>query len=421
MRFEPSPRTTAAILVVGYAAFFLCRSNVDAALPLWSRAYGYDKVELGRLSAIAVLAYGVGKLVLGMAADVLGGRRMILVAIGGSVAASLLIGMSTGLLLLTVLAATNRFFQSGGWIGVVGVASRWFPRDRHGAFMGVVSTSYEAGSVLSLLLCGGLVRMGLGWRWLFVVNPLLFCTVGILVAISLSDAPRELVSSPAASVAVRSPARRVFGETLPWLGRQRSFWIALLLSFLLTFIRTGFLTWTPMFLAELGAADGQGVGGAILKSAVFPAAGVVGALAAGWLSDRAGVMKRAPVIAAGLGLLFIAIVLLSEGGIRDPRLAIVALAACGLCLLGPYSLIAGALALDIAKGRGAAMAAGMLDAAGYVGGSLSGIILGSLAERSGWGAVFRCLAGAALAGLMVAGIWTFRGRVRLAEPQTGAG
>jgi sugar phosphate permease len=419
MRSEPGPGRTAAILVAGYAAFFLCRSNVDAALPLLSIAYGYDKVELGRLSSIAVLAYGIGKLVLGMAGDLLGGRRTILVAIAGSVAASLLIGMSTGLLLLTALAALNRFFQSGGWIGVVGVASRWFPRDRHGGFMGVVSTSYEAGGVLSLLLCGWLVRMGLGWRWLFVVNPLLFAAVGIVVALTLSDAPREPVGSTAASEPGRSPA--IFGETLPWLGRQHTFWIAILLSFLLTFIRTGFLTWTPMFLAELGAAHGQGVGGAIVKSAVFPAAGIVGALAAGWLSDRAGPMKRAPVIAGGLGLLFIAILLLSEGGIRDPRLAVAALAACGLCLLGPYSLIAGALALDIAKGRGAAMAAGLLDAAGYVGGSLSGIILGSLAERSGWGAVFRCLAGAALAGFFVAGIWTLRGRARLAEPQTGVG
>jgi sugar phosphate permease len=419
---ERGRRQTAAILVVAYAAFFLCRSNVDAALPLLSRAYGYDKVELGRLAATAVLAYGVGKLVLGAAGDFIGGRSLILIALAGSVAASLALGMSTGLVLLTAFAAANRFFQSGGWVGVVGVSSRWFPEERHGGFMGVVSTSYEAGSVLSLLLCGWLVRMGLGWRWLFVVNPLLLAGVGLFVAWALRDGPRapaEPRKEPSSEEGSRVHALR---ETLRWLGTRGSFWIALVLSFLLTFVRTGFLTWTPMFLAELSALRGEAVGGAIVKSAIFPAAGIVGALTAGWLSDRAGTMKRAPVIAAGLALLVVAILVLSESGIRDPKLTLGAIAACGLFLLGPYSLIGGALALDVAKGRGAATAAGMIDAAGYVGGSLSGLILGALAEESGWRAVFHFLAGVALAGWVVAGTWALRGSRRLghAGPEMGS-
>ena len=77
-----------AALFAAYASFYLCRANVDASLPLLARAFGYDKAQLGRLSSIAILGYAAGKISLGPLGDVLGGRRLILVAVVGSVAAS---------------------------------------------------------------------------------------------------------------------------------------------------------------------------------------------------------------------------------------------------------------------------------------------------------------------------------------------
>src|ERR1044071_9893721 len=137
-------------LFLTYASFFLCRSNVDAALPLLSKAYGYDKEQLGRLSSFAILGYAAGKVSLGPLGDLAGGRRLMLASILGSALALLGFGMSTSLAALTVFAVANRWFQSGGWAGLVHVASREFVPTEHGSVMGTLSTSYEIGSALSL-------------------------------------------------------------------------------------------------------------------------------------------------------------------------------------------------------------------------------------------------------------------------------
>ena len=400
-------RLVIAALYLAYASYYLCRANVDASLPLLSAAYGYDKESLGRLASLAILCYAVGKILFGPVGDVIGGRRLLAISIAGSVVASVGFGFSSSLLLFTFFAGANRCFQSGGWVGVVHVASRELAPSERGSKMGIMSTSFEVGNVASLLLCGALVGAGLGWRALFVVNPALFAVIGFIAIALLGwvnprasfhdrDAPRE--------GRAEGDGGRVFDRLL-WLIGVRSFWIALTLSFLLTFVRAGFATWIPMFLADLAQRSGGTTSGALMQSAIFPAAGFLGALAAGTVSDRFGPGRRAPVIAGSLALLVLAILLLAHGGVDDRRTALIAIGACGLFLLGPYSLVGGAIVLDVGAGRAAGTAAGLVDASGYLGASMGGVLLGMLAERHGWSSAFDALASAALLACMVATIW----------------
>jgi sugar phosphate permease len=399
-------RLVIAALYVAYAAYYLCRANVDASLPLLSAAYGYDKESLGRLASLAILCYAAGKVLLGPLGDVIGGRRLLAISIAGSVAASVGFGFSTSLLLFTFFAGLNRCLQAGGWVGVVHVSSRELAAAERGSMMGILSTSFEVGNVVSLLLCGALVGSGFGWRALFVVNPALFAVVGLFTIALLG-----WVSPQASSRRGEARVPRAEGDAGPvfdrlvWLARARSFWIALALSFLLTFVRAGFATWIPMFLTDLAERSGGTTSGALVQSAIFPAAGFLGALCAGPLSDRFGPGRRAPVIAISLALLVFAILVLAHGGIDDKRTALLAISACGLFLLGPYSLVGGAIVLDVGAGRAAGTAAGLVDAGGYVGASMGGVLLGMLAQRHGWSLAFDALASAALLACIVATFW----------------
>jgi sugar phosphate permease len=60
---------TVSLLVLGYAGYYLCRSNLSVTLPLIIddlAARGWDpnsaKVSLGALASIGVFAYAVGAL-----------------------------------------------------------------------------------------------------------------------------------------------------------------------------------------------------------------------------------------------------------------------------------------------------------------------------------------------------------------------
>ncbi|GAC1358845.1 MAG: glycerol-3-phosphate transporter [Polyangiales bacterium] len=413
-------RLVAGTLLAGYASLYLCRSNFDAAVPLWIVDFGWTKTRLGAVASTSVLAYAIGKLVLGVVGDAIGGKRVLLLAMGGSVLFTALIGLTLGrgalvggaaIVGLTVLASGNRFVQAGGWGGVVHVVSRWFPPRRHGTVMGALSTSYELGNLLTLLLCGALVRLGHGWRALYLFNPALLALFAIGLGLTLRGAPPP--GPPGAVGAEHGPAapRVPLREALRFLARKPSFWVAVGLSMLLTFVRTGFMTWTPTYLVELARAAGQGsTSAAIVKSTAFPAAGIVGALVAGRISDRFGPGRRAPVMVVSLALLTVAVAVLAPGRIVDVRIAALSIAACGLFLLGPYSLLGGAITLDVAGTTAASTAAGIIDGVGYVGASLSGIVIGGVAQAYGWGRAFDVVAGATATATAVSALWAWRTR-----------
>jgi sugar phosphate permease len=404
VKFRREQVVPVVALVAVYAAFYLCRANVDASLPLLSRAYGYDKAQLGRLASTAIVAYAVGKLALGSVADRAGGLRMLLIVIGGSVAASFAFGAGSSLLWLTCCAVTNRFFQAGGWCSVVELSSRRFEPARHGTVMGIISSSYEIGNVVSLLFCGALVASGLGWRWLFVFNPILFAVIGVACLVALRQGRVAAVSNDPGPSRPEIERPREPSPEHPSIGQlftKPAFLTALLLSFLLTFIRTGFLTWMPTFLAEAAGPGNATVAAGIIKSAAFPAAGIVGALAAGRASDAFGPGRRGPVILACLASLSLCVWVLGHAGIHDLRIAVVAIAGSGLFLLGPYSLVGGAIVLDVAASTRPALVSGILDSAGYLGATLSGYLLGATAQTMGWTRAFDILAAAAVGSTVV--------------------
>jgi sugar phosphate permease len=262
--------------------------------------------------------------------------------------------------------------------------------------MGVLSTSYELGNVVALLLCGAITAALPGWRPLFIINPILLAAVGIFVALALKDVPAH-----GARVAPGSE-RAVLVE----LARRPAFWVVALLSSVLTFLRIGFLTWTPTYIYEVSAAAGQrAISGSIAKSAIFPAAGVVAALSVGALSDRFGPGRRAPVMAVSLAVVVVLVLVLAHGHVRSPVVATCVIGGVGLFLLGPYSLLAGAMALDVSSKKGAATASGAIDSAGYIGAIAAGVLLGRVVDVGGWPAAFDVVAGAAGVATVVAGAW----------------
>ncbi len=429
------PRRVLPLLLVGYAAFYLCRANVEPALNLLSIEHGYDNEQIGIVMAIALGAYAVGKLVFGPLADMLGGKPVLVGALLGTACVSLTIaasdaprrfGPSTGLVVIGVLVVANRFVQAGGWGGLVDVVGATYGAERRGTVMGILSTSYDVGNVLALVLSAGIVHLGAGWRALFVVNPLVVIAVAFVVRAALPGGPARK-GSGAPHEERRSS--RPFAEVVRQLARQRALWFATALSFLLTFVRAGFMTWTPRFLYEVSVAANASspTSTSIAKSAFFGIAGIIGSVVTGRISDALGPGRRAPVMTVSLALLVACTLGLAHAGVSSPVIATAGVAACGLFLLGPYSLLAGAVSLDVAAdasaatetskspaahagapSQGAATAAGLVDAVGYVGASLAALVLGSVSKRAGWTAAFDVVAGAAFLALLLAVSWSAR-------------
>src|SRR5258708_5217081 len=108
-----------ASLLVGYAGYYLCRSNLSVAMPAMESALHVSKTSLGWVLSLGTLMYALGKVTTGSLADARGGRFAFFVGLFASVAASLVLGLVAGHTphILAVVGAcwcVNLFFQSMG-------------------------------------------------------------------------------------------------------------------------------------------------------------------------------------------------------------------------------------------------------------------------------------------------------------------
>lgn len=424
---------TVAVLFLGYMGYYVCRSNFSIARPLLLEAFadkGLTKETIGTIASLGTLCYAIGKFATGVLADFLGGRRMFLVGMVGSIGCTLLFGVSASVPAFGFAWMLNRLVQSGGWASLVKIASHWLPFERYGRVMGILTLSYLFGDALARYYLGLLLEVGLDWRQLFLAAALTLAAIAIITALFLRSRPGEVglpepPVSPANLFGTEGAADRP--ESLVELLRpflsSFSFWMVLLLSLSLTLIRESLNDWLPTFFRESARLS---AGAAARASALFPAAGGVSALLSGFASDRWAGGRRGFIMVLNLfGLLACMGSLAYWTTQRDPGmidslagasadlpLLLTLVGAIGLCMIGPYTFLSGAIALDMGGRRASSTAAGLADGVGYLGGILAGQLVGRVADTRGWGAVFWLLTTAAAVALAAA--WFY-----LLAPQGG--
>ena len=390
---------TALSLFVGYSAYYLCRSNLAIAAPLLIREFagqGLNKEVMGRIASVGVLFYAAGKIVNGVLGDFLGGKKIFLLGMVGSVVATVAFGLGQGVAVFFGAWAVNRLVQSMGWAGLVKTTAHWFSYQSYGKIMGLLSLSYLFGDIVAKLLLGQLLVLGLGWRGLFMAAAGMLTVVALASRFSLKSTP-ESIGLPAPPTrpdnlftGPEAPTDRPTspGSLLrPYL-QSRSFQLVLVMSFGLTALREAFSFWVPTYLVE---AAHLSEGAASQYSALYSLFGMVSILGAGYLSDTWLRGQRGSLILAACVLL-VPVLLLMTRPTNTSVLPLLLISLTGLLLLGPYSFLAGAMSLDAGGRQGAATAAGLVDAVGYAGATLTLWLTGFLAEHLGWDGAFLALA-----------------------------
>jgi OPA family glycerol-3-phosphate transporter-like MFS transporter len=420
---------TLALLVVLYAACYLCRSNFSVTLSLIQeslveRGYSADQAQqrLGTIASLGVLAYAIGKFVTGSVADFLGGRRNILFGMFGSVLFTVAFALSGAVPLFTIAWFGNRLVQSFVWVGMVKITGRWFSFASYGTAMGVVSLSYLFGDAAARGFMGWLLAMGLGWRGVFLVAATVLLGMFVVVLALLKESPLAIgePEPPGNPLNVfgdrgQHDAPHSLRELLAPLLTSPAFLTVCLLSLGLTLLRETFNTWSAYYFVDaLGLSESE----AANYSALFPLLGGMSVLFAGWISDALGQGGRAAVIFVGCFLTAAVLLVLGAANFGAAVLIPVALVSLvGFLMIGPYSYLAGAISLDLGGKRGSATACGIIDGVGYLGGMAAGDTVARIKLAHGWSGTFLALAGVAALTSAVAIVFFFmqRTRVRVQE------
>jgi sugar phosphate permease len=356
---------------------------------------------LGTMASLGVLAYAIGKFPAGGLADFLGGRRNFLFGMCGSIVFTLLFAASGAIPLFTLAWIGNRLVQSLGWASAVKISSKWFSFKSYGTVMAIVSLSFLFGDAAARAFMGMLIGAGLGWRGVFVVAAGVLAVILTVCTWLLRESPGD-IGEPEPSInpanlfsAAGADAKpESVGALLRPLMGSGVFWLACALSLGTTILRETFGLWTPTYFTQV---TGMTPAEAASKSALFPFFGGISVLPCGWLSDRLGRTGRAVILLSGLTLATIALLVPGLDLMRGSRIwPVVVTALIAFLIIGPYSFLAGAIALDFGGRRGSATASGFIDGVGYLGGVLSGDSVARVTVAFGWSGAFLCLAGVAL-------------------------
>jgi OPA family glycerol-3-phosphate transporter-like MFS transporter len=385
----PPPRACLLLttVVVGYMGVYLCRKNLSVAIPMIQKAFGVNKAQTGDIISYSAAGYAVGKFVFGPVIDRFGGRICLLAVMAGVAVFGGLGAFADSVPMLALAYTANRLCGSAGWGAIVKQTPRWFPRRHWALAMAFLSLSFVFGGVVALVLAGKIADWS-GDNWRMVMGLPSLVLLGLLV-VMWRILPSDRLASGAGQRAAGSGGFNF--RYMIRLFKLPQLWVVCGMAFALYIMRETFNDWTvDFFKTEGGAAMSNQV--AALLSTPFDAAGAVGIVLLGWMFDRLTGRSRTTVLFLTLALLAALIYWLPslyKLGLWQVETTI---GLIGFLSYGPYSLLAGVLAVEIGGREGIGTVAGLVDSSGYLATMFAGHYFGRLLDYGGYLLGFHVLA-----------------------------
>ena len=402
-----------------YASYYLCRVNFAVAQPAILKEFPtWTSAQIGTIPSTYAAVYALGQIINGTLGQRYGARRLMTVALVMASVTNFLFAFTSSFNVMRLLWAANGWFQSAGWSLMVHTLSNWNTSDRRDFLIGRLSTCYTVGNVLSWLLAGFLCD-AIGWRAAFLVPSLILLPMALVFFVFLRNSPEE-----AGFAAVRddtgpehlealdsstdpsgwSSTWRILKMTLS----NRILWILAIGFFVMNAVRYSFMNWSVQYMADF---HGRSIKNSAFTAVMIPLVGSLGAVSAGWASDRIFGKRRAPVcviMMLGLAGVCAAMTFVPQG---NWLAATALLGLAGFMIYGPDMLMSGAATVDLSHPKAGSIATGLTMCLGALGAIFSGAGVGYLKDlgHGNWLLVFRVLAALPLipSALMLS-IWNAR-------------
>ena len=247
------------VLWATYGSFYLCRTNLSAALPGIESEFGYSKTDMASVLISLKIAYGIGQLVNGQLAERVSPRLMLSIGMFASIALNLIFGAGASIWFFAFVWAMNGYSQSMGWTPTMKVAANWLPAAIRGRSIGLIGTGYMVGASMSYLLSGWAVDRW-GWQGALYVPPIVLFVSCVHMLVLLRVAPAIGAETTVTQI---ERTRLPFRETLRLTLTNRDLWLLAVALGMLNACRYGYLDWGISLINEVQ-------GGSVGKSGALP-------------------------------------------------------------------------------------------------------------------------------------------------------
>ncbi len=301
-----------SLLCLAYIISYIDRTNVGFAALDMNAALGLTAKQFGFAAGMFSIGYCLFELPSNVALQKFGARRWlarIMVTWGLAAAAT---AFATGPVSYSVIRFITGVAEAGFYPGAIFYIATWFPVAVRGRILAWFVVAVPLSSVISGPVSTALLKVegyGLvGWQWLFIIEGLPACVMGVITLLALADRPED--ARWLTEDEKRALRAKLDSEAHPDL--KKDLWSALsdarvlILSLAYFFFVTGSIgagIWLPQILKPFGLSN-QEVG---FISAIPYVAGCIALILWSYVLDHSRAYLKNYVIGcivSGLGFLF---------------------------------------------------------------------------------------------------------------------
>ncbi|MFK5192729.1 MFS transporter family glucose-6-phosphate receptor UhpC [Glaesserella parasuis] len=386
-------------MYIGYAAFYLTRKSFNYVVPTLITDLGIDKNNIGIISTLFYITYGISKFISGVYLDKENPKHFMAYGLFLTGITNILFGLSSSVLMFTILWVINAWFQGWGWPSCSKLLTTWYSRNERGLWWSIWNTAHNVGGAMIPLIIGYLT-LHYSWRYGFIAAGGLAILISIFLFFRLQNTP-ETMGLPSIGKWRNDNlelAQEKEGKYLTWnkilhqyVFFNKYIWLLALSYALVYVVRTAINDWGNIYLTEKYHYDLVSANSAL---SLFEVGGFIGSLVAGWGSDKLFASNRGPMallFAIGIFFSIIAMWLMpKENFILQAGIFF----SVGFFVFGPQMLI-GMAAAECSHKKTPASATGFVGLFAYLGAAIAGYPLALVMESYHWSGFFVVIACAA--------------------------
>lgn len=373
-----------------YAFLYMGRYNLKVSKFAFEKMRGaagralMGNTDFGIIFGIGTGVYGSSFLINGPMTDRIGGRKAILIGAGGACLVNLLMGLASWslvadgmahqfisnnfLILFSVLYSINMYFQSFGAVAIVKTNAPWFHVRERGVFGAIFGILISLG-IYFAFDWGSMILKNFGLQWVFLVPAAALAVFWMLDVAMVRNTPGEAghrdFDTADASSGDDGPQLKAV-EVFKLMLKNRTIVTIALVEFCSGFLRQAIMQWYRTFAKQTDAVLG------LKDSFVYDnwgmllcAAGILGGVMAGIISDRVFQSRRGPVAGLLYGLMLACAILLTftyKTAAVGPMVVLMSMA-----VIGVHGMLSGTASMDFGGRKNVGVAVGIIDGFVYLG------------------------------------------------------
>ncbi|KAM9733342.1 glucose-6-phosphate exchanger SLC37A4a [Menidia menidia] len=381
-------------MFVGYTLYYFNRKTFSFVMPSLMQEIKLDKDDLGMITSSQSLAYAISKFISGVLSDQISARWLFSIGLFMVGGINVVFSWSSTVAVFSGLWFLNGLGQGLGWPPCGRVLRKWFEPSQFGTWWAVLSCSMNLAGSLGPIIATVLAQ-SYSWRAILSVSGTVCLAVSFLCLLVIKNEPRDVGLPNVEASSKKGKGGSSSNEsTLSEFLLSPYLWL-LSVSYLVVFgVKTACTDWGQLFLIQ---DKGQSTLMGSSYMSALEVGGLLGSLAAGYLSDKAVARQgmkvygnpRHFILIWMMAGMFVSMYLFRVTVTPDsPKVWILSLGAVfGFSSYGPIALF-GVIANESAPSNYCGTSHAIVALMANIGGFLSGLPFSTIAKHHGWETAF---------------------------------